>query len=446
MTKTRKKYNLPTGYPFLPTLFRSNDFLANPIKFISKSMEKFGGTYTATLGLRKKIILTQDPAFIEHILRGNHRNYHKSPLATERAVEFFGNGLLFSNGDYWLRQRRLVQPAFHREKLQGLYDIVTRSIDEFLRDLPDGEPDIYPLMHQISFSLLIRSLFDIRMEPATMAELGEHFTALQEFLLRDVNRPVQRLLYPFNGMKRDMLRRAKRLKAIIAGLIRERRSDPRSYNDLLDMLLSSRYEDSGEHMTDEQVIDEALILIFAGHETTANALSWMLYLLATHPAINNRLVNELKVSSPADTLRNPFVNAVISESMRLYPPAWMTERVAVEDDRFGDYHFPKGTIIIPFFFGLHRNAAHWPEPARFHPDRFINDPSLARSASFFPFGAGPRMCIGNNFAMAEMCFFLHSFLTNFTIAATPQVPEMRPLITLRPDRIVLKIERISTLH
>ncbi|RYY61010.1 MAG: cytochrome P450, partial [Chitinophagaceae bacterium] len=438
---TKKKYNLPTGYPFLPTLFRSNDFLANPIRFISQSMEKFGGTYTATLGLSKKIILTQDPEFINYILKVNHKNYHKSPLATERAVEFFGNGLLFSNGEYWLRQRRLIQPAFHKEKLQGLFEIVKRSIDGYLENFPTGTEDVYPLLHQMSFSVLIRSLFDIRISPELMVELGQLFTSLQEFLMRDVNRPIQRLLYPLNGLKKAHLKKAARLKEILSGIISERRKDAGEYNDLLDMLLNSRYEDTGEAMTDGQIIDEALIMIFAGHETTANALSWMLHLLSNDEASVARLQDEIRNMSIDQSIRNPWFNAVISEAMRLYPPAWMTERVAVADDVFGEYSYPKGTILIPFFYGLHRNRDLWVNENAFVPQRFVDDEKLARSINFFPFGAGPRMCIGNNFAMTEMCFFLYSFFTKFNIKPAGQQPEMRPLITLRPNNVILNIQR-----
>ena len=403
-------------------------------------MEKFGCTYTATLGLRKKIILTQDADFINHILKVNHKNYHKSPLATERAVEFFGNGLLFSNGDYWLRQRRLIQPAFHKEKLQGLFTIVRQALDDELNAFPTGITDVYPLMHGISFRVLIRSLFDIRLSPGIIAELGSIFTVLQEFLMRDVNRPIQRLLYPINGLKAKHLAKAKRLKEILRTIISERRASTGSYGDLLDMLLNSHYEDDGSAMTDEQIIDEALIMIFAGHETTANALSWMLFLLAGNQDMLGQLKDHVNNTSAESSLRDPFFNAVISEAMRMYPPAWMTERMALNDDAFGEYTYPRGTILIPFFYGLHRSAEVWPEPDSFRPQRFMEDEKLARSKHFFPFGAGPRMCIGNNFAMAEMCFFLHAFLSRFDIRPSGHEPEMRPLITLRPDRIMLDVQ------
>ena len=151
----KKKYNLPVGYSLFQTMLHSNEFLNNPVKFISKSMDAFSGTYSAALRTNRKIILTKNPNFIHYILKENHRNYKKSELSTERAVELFGKGLLFSNGDYWLRQRRLIQPAFHREKLQGLYGIISKSIDDFLLKFPTGESvDIYPLVQQLSFNVM----------------------------------------------------------------------------------------------------------------------------------------------------------------------------------------------------------------------------------------------------------------------------------------------------
>ena len=155
-------YNLPVGYSLLKTLFKSKVFLDNPVKFIALSMDKFSDTYTATLGVSEKLIVTQNPDFINYVLKENHKNYKKSELSTTKAVELFGNGLLFSNGEYWLKQRRLIQPAFHKEKLKALYDIVIKSIDKELSLFStEEEIDIYPLLHQISFTILIKSLFDI---------------------------------------------------------------------------------------------------------------------------------------------------------------------------------------------------------------------------------------------------------------------------------------------
>ncbi len=438
----KKKYNLPVGYSILQTTLRSSEFLRNPINFISKRMDAFSGTYSASLGINRKLILTQDPDFINYVLKENHRNYIKSEMSTKRAVDFFGNGLLFSNGDYWLRQRRLIQPGFHREKLKGLYDIIIRTIDEFLLKFPTGKSiDIYPLVHELSFNILIRSLFDIRLSPPIMEELSRIFIELQDFLITDINQPFRKLFYPFTGTENSQRKKAKRLRDIFMAIIEERRASDKSYADLLDMLLNSKYEDTGEPMTNEQIVDEVLILIFAGHETTANTLSWLLYLLAANKEVAQKLTDSMEGSTVQECLNNEYLKASINEAMRLYPAAWMTERAALEDDRFGQFSFPKNTIIISFFFGLHRSESLWQEPQQFNPERFIADTGIIRSKNYFPFGAGPRMCIGNNFAMAEMSFFIFTFLKEFKIKLTGAPPEMKPLITLRPDKVLLNIER-----
>lgn len=407
-------------------------------------MDVFSGTYSATLGINRKLILTQNPGFINYILKENHKNYNKSELATERAVEFFGKGLLFSNGDYWLRQRRLIQPAFHREKLRGLYDIIIKSIDKFLLKFPTGERiDIYPLIHQLSFNVIIQSLFDIKLSAQIMEELSLIFTELQDFLIKDINQPLRRVFYSLTGTENSQLKKAKRLREIFIKIIDERKASDKNYNDLLDMLLNSRYEDTGESMTNEQTVDELLILIFAGHETTANTLSWLLYLLSINNSATQKLNDSFVGCTIHECLNKEYLKATINEVMRLYPAAWMTERVAIEDDTFEEFSFPENTIIIPFFFGLHRDKNLWNEELKFNPERFIIGAKAAKSKNYFPFGAGPRMCIGNNFAMAEMSFFVFSFLQKFKIKSTGQVPEMKALITLRPDKVLLDIQSIS---
>ena len=210
MDINKKKYNLPVGYSLFQTTLKSKEFLNNPIKFISKSMEAFSGTYSASLSINRKLILTQNPDFINYILKENHRNYNKSELSTERAVEFFGKGLLFSNGDYWLRQRRLIQPSFNREKLQGLYSIIIKSIDEFLLQFPIGKSiDVYPLVHQLSFNIILQSLFDIKLSSQIMEELNQIFTELQDFLIKDINQPLRRFFYPFTGTENRQLKKQK---------------------------------------------------------------------------------------------------------------------------------------------------------------------------------------------------------------------------------------------
>ena len=338
---TTKKYNLPKGYSLLEVIFKTNDFLKKPISFVMQSMDKFGDNYFVAFPGGQKLMWTRDPKFIDHVLRVNQRNYTKSDMTIGRASEFFGTGLVFARDDYWRRQRRLIQPAFHRQKLMGLYEIMIKTIREVLEEIPtDKAVDIYPLMNRLSFKVLVNSLFDISLSEALLAELNQLFTEIQQFLLDDVNKPYLRLFYPINGAEKKHYTKAERMRTIMRDIIQERRQSNAMYTDILDMLINSTYEDTGEKMNEDQIIDELLVLLFAGFETSSNSLSWLLYLLAKNPAVKEKLVASIKDKDIYTTAQNEYLKATINEGLRLYPPAWMTERIALEDDVFGEYSVP----------------------------------------------------------------------------------------------------------
>jgi cytochrome P450 len=436
-------YHYPSGLNLAQTLVNSIGLLHDPVNSLVKDMDRFSGTYSAWMGVRKKAILTQDAGLINHLLKDNHRNYEKSAIGANTS-RFMGNGILFSKGDFWLRQRRMIQPAFHRERLQALQQVVIGSIEKSLAGFPEGEQiDICPPVQRLSFDILIRSIFNLPLPPTTMTEINGIFTGIQEFLLKDINQPWRRLLYQLSGAERNAFQRAMRLREIIRDIIRERKATASRHDDLLDMLLDAVYEDTGEKMPEEQVIDEVIILIFAGQETTGNTLSWLLYLLASHQPVLANMLDAISGKTIGESTGNEYLKATIYEGMRLFPAAWMTERAATEDDAFGEFSWPAGTTFILFFFGLHRDEHHWEDPLKFKPQRFIDNVKAARSAHFMPFGAGPRMCVGNNFAMLEMSIFLHAFLNNFHIQPTLHVPAMKARMTLKPDKVILDIRRYA---
>ena len=443
MNAKKRTYHLPRGLNKFQTIARSFRSSRHPVQSISENMERFSGTYSAVLPGRMQFILTQDPGFINYVLRENHTNYHKSVLTSAKGGRLFGNGLLFSNGDYWLRQRRMIQPSFHQKKIHALYEIMVKTIDEFLLGFPTGaEVDVYPLMHQLAFNIAVRSLFDIELTETQSTELNRIFNELQKFFMDDINLPIRRLLYPITREDRVNYKKSAQLRAVVQDIIRQRRSDPKEYHDLLDLLLNARYEDTGEAMKEDQVIDEVLILLFAGHETTATTLSWLLYQVSSQKGVLEKIYASIQEKEVYDSIKNDYLQAVINESMRLRPAAWITDRVALSDDQYGEISFPKNTIIVAFFYGLHRHKDFWKEGASFIPERFIDEQGkIKKHPSFFPFGAGPRMCIGNNFAMAEISMFLHSFFMQFQISPTGQVPEMKALLTLRPDKVILGIHK-----
>lgn len=433
-------YRYPPGYTFLGTYRRAIQVVQSPLETMMESVDRFGDSYSVTDGFTGRMILTQDPDFIDYVLRRNQKNYNKSRMVTEKLGRFIGNGLLTSNGAYWLRQRRLIQPGFHPQKVRQLYTIMQATIDPFLAKLPTGASvDVYPLMNRLAFEVVVNTLFDIQLHAETISELGRHISDIQEFVIKDIRQPYNSWWFRLSGQVADHKRKADRVRAILLGVVNERKKSGKRFNDLLDMLLDARYEDSGEAMTEEQILDEIIILFIAGHETTGNALTWTLYLLAQHPEVLQRLREETTSKSIEETVANPYINAVLQESMRLYPPAWVSDRVALEDDAYGDFTFPAGTIIALFYFGLHRSAKHWEDPLAFRPERFLS--GKERSKVFFPFGSGPRLCIGNNFAMAEMALFLKSFAGSFNLTPTASQPQMRALVTLRPNGVLLGIQR-----
>lgn len=408
-----------------------------------ESMNQYDGTYSVQLGTMK-LIATQDPAFADHVLRANHRNYVKSPIQTEKLGRFIGNGLLTSNGEYWLRQRRLIQPGFHTERIARLYEIIGTSVQDFLPAIETGaETDVYPHMNKLAFRIVIDSLFNINVPEEVQSELASHIFNIQDFLINDLRKVYKRWWHKVSGEDALNLKRAARMRDIIRGMVRQRLSSGQKVGDLLDMLLEARYEDNGEAMTEDQLIDEITILIIAGHETTANALAWALYLLAVHPEEQNRLREEVSRLTQTEAVKSTLISSIISEAMRLYPPAWLSDRVATRDDHFKDYLIPANTIVILFYYGMHRDPKLWTDPEKFNPSRFFPENyKKDQIKNFYPFGAGPRLCIGNNFAMAEMAIFIYHFFRQYKVSPGSRDPKMHPLVTLKPDMVPLIVDKI----
>lgn len=407
---------------------------------MEESMSKFHGTYAVNMG-SKRLIVTQDPGFIDYVLKTNHKNYYKSSILTEQLGRFLGRGLLTSNGEYWLRQRRLIQPGFHIDKIHALYAIIKQTVDHFLSTLPQGDKvDVYPLMNSLAFEIVINTLFNVRVPQETRDELSRFITDTQDFVIKDIRQFHKSWWFRLSGEMGRNLKKAEGARRIIRAIIRTRKESGRKFDDLLDMLLDARYEDTGQPMEESQVIDEILILLIAGHETTANALSWTLYLLSCHPEKQEELYQATRNLGINESVTSGLLNAVIKESMRLYPPAWISDRVALKDDSYKQFTFPRDTIIVLFYFGLHRDARYWQDPAAFEPRRFLHEKEEKdKPKSFYPFGAGPRLCIGNNFAMAEMTLFLQEAVRRFRFDPTGITPRMNPLVTLRPDGVLLNI-------
>lgn len=443
--------------PRWKSLLNSVRFLRNPLEVISENIARYGNTYTFHLGGVQKGIMSARPEVIQHVLQKNHRNYRKSPIHFDKLARFLGNGLLSSDGDYWLQQRRLIQPGFHRKRLEGLAAVMNDEIARFLERLEEktaANPviDMSQAMMELAFRVVARSLFSADLPEEKLVELSGNITELQAFIIRLIRQPYLEWWFKLSGKTDIHLQMAARSRAVVADIIRQRRQSNAAHDDLLQMLLDARYESSGEGMTEEQLIDESLILFVAGHETTANALAWTWHLLSQHPDVVQRLRDEhqrvLAGRLPAfdDLPSLEYTLQVIEESMRLYPPAWITDRVAIEADEVDGVRIPAGAMIALSIYGVHHSAAHWKEPEAFRPERFSKEnKALQHPYAYLPFGGGPRLCIGNSFALMEMQLILVQILRRFEVATVPgQAIIPQALITLRPKYgIRMKLHRIT---
>ncbi|MCJ7465710.1 MAG: cytochrome P450, partial [Maribacter sp.] len=342
--------------------------LKNPLPFHHENFRKFGDIFRVQIGFRKAIVFTRDPVIIRHILQKQHKKYGKSTLQTQDLAKYIGHGILTSNGEHWRTHRRMVQPAFHKKKLVGLLGIMQEAIRaELQRIVPHTDQDIFPLMGDLAFQVVAKSLFsrsDIR---ERMQQLQEFTEKNQKMLIREMRQPYFKWWFQLSGQIRHHLTLSKKGRIILNELIEERLKTGQEKDDLLDMLLKAQYED-GTSMLREQLIDEVLILFTAGHETTANALSFTFFLLAKHPEIQERAFREVARAQGGESdlmayiSKLPFIKQCIEEALRLYPPAYIIDRVAFEEDEIEGRVIPKNTLILMSIYELHRHSQFWESP------------------------------------------------------------------------------------
>ncbi|NER12676.1 cytochrome P450 [Leptobacterium flavescens] len=441
----KQKYIYPSRVPYHKFIFRTSAITRNPLPFHREFFKTYGETFSLASPQKRKIILTRESEIARHILQKNHKKYHKSELQSRFLSKYIGYGLLTSNGDYWLQQRRLIQPAFHRNKLINLVSIIEKCVEEQVKEIRTGTyVDVYPIMNELAFHVVAKSLFNFTAGTEILKRLQFIIEKLQNFLVKEIRQPHKRWLFRLKGEEKEHLELAVESRQIILSLIEERRSSGKREDDLLDMLLYATYED-GTTMTNDQLIDEILILFVAGHETTANALSFIFALLAKHQDKLENLKDEIAQNSELPSIEQvnklTYARAVINEAMRLYPPAWITDRVAIEDDSFGGYTIEKGTIIGISFIEMHQCSRYWDDPLLFKPERFLSELPEKSKESYFPFGAGPRLCIGNNFAIYEMVLAIKAVVEKYELEATKTDIEINPLVTLKPLNLKLKFTK-----
>jgi cytochrome P450 len=425
-----------------------------PIPFFEKNRVLFGDVYESNLSPFMKMYVFCKPEYIKHFLIDNAKNYTKS-FAYGFLRRALGNGLVTSEGDFWLRQRRIAQPAFHRERLVSLTQTMAQSIEEMLVKLDSYKAnnqvfDIAHEMVQLTSEIAAKSLFssDISLFKDKVIDCINNLNLSISNMIKS---PLGRLTYwlPTRN-NRFFEKNQKEFNQIIYSIIESRRKTNTTYHDLLQMLLEAKDEETGESMTNEQLRDEVITLFSAGSETSSNALAWTIYLLCTNPEKKEKLKQEInKIAGNrtiqfADIPLLTYTNQIIQETLRLYPPAWLIGREAKENDEVDGYFIPKKTQIIMPTSVIHRHPDLWENPHTFEPERFENEQvKLRHKFAHFPFGGGPRFCIGSNFAMMEMTLALNMIFQQFDFELLEnQNIKAEALVTLKPkNEISVRIKK-----
>ena len=425
-------------------LVHSIQILKNPLPFHHKNFETKGDTFRLKLGFGKSVIFSRDAKLAQHALQKNHKNYTKSPIQTRDLVKYVGRGLLTSEGELWQKQRKLIQPAFHKKQLINLLETINSAIKGELQRIDTGEPkDIFPIFNDLAFQTVVKSLFSSAVDQKEINKLQHITESAQQMLVKELRQPYLGWWFKWSGKIAKHISETEEARTILKKLVNERRQSARREDDLLDMLLEARYDD-GSAMAEEQLIDEILILFTAGHETTSNALTFTCELLARHPEIQETLFAEVtEAEKHSENLFEflkdcAFTKNVLEESLRIYPPAYFIDRINIEEDEFNGIVIPKDSNLLFSILEIHTNPKNWEEPNKFKPERFSGVNPNHFSGQYFPFGAGPRMCIGNNFAMYEMILAIAEIVKTYKISEKNTPIEIKPLITLKPRNAILE--------
>jgi cytochrome P450 len=427
----------PKGPRGLPVVGYLPAFRRHPLKFLKRMAEEYGDLAYFKLG-PQQVFLINHPDFVRDILVTRQCNFTKSRML-QRARILLGEGLLTSEGQFHLRQRRLVQPAFHQKRLPAYAQVMSDYAVRAREGWKPGETlEVSHEMMRLTLAVVGKTLFSADVE-SEAGEIGQALTSVLEMF--------NMMMLPFSEYLEKLplpsVRRFEKARAVldetIYGIIRERRKSGEDCGDLLSMLLLAQDEENGSGMSDTQVRDEALTLFLAGHETTANLLTWTWYLLSQNPQCEARLHQEIdrvlggRQAAFDDLPQLRYTEMVVAESMRLYPPAWAVGRMSKEAFELGGLEIPARAICIMSPYVMHRDPRYYPDPERFDPERWTPELREARPKfSYFPFGGGARVCIGERFAWMEGVLLLATIAQKWKLRLVPgQKVEPLPLITLR---------------
>lgn len=429
----------PTGAPGVPFIGSLAEFARNPIGFITRLQQEYGDVAAFSL-LGNKGVLLSHPADVERVLVETGKRYGNGKGNMYALDTVLGNGIIMAEGDFWKRQRKLMAPAFHHQSIKKYADLIVADALNMVSTWHHGAVrDVHQDMMTLTQRIIMQALFNANVSE-TASAASDAFNAMMNAIGAEM-KGLEAILPRFvpTASRTHMTAGVNYINGLLTEIIEKRRASGSGEHDLLTMLMDAR-DDDGQPMSATQMLDEIRTLYLAGHETTATTLSWAWLLLSRNPAAYARLEAEIdqvlggRAPTADDVQRLPYCNAVIKEAMRCYPVAWMTRRTALEDVEIGDYHIAQGTSIYLSPWLLHHDARWYAEPDAFRPERWLKDKAeQPPREAYIPFGGGPRICIGNGFALMESALLLATLLQHYHIEVLPTHPvEMEVLGTLRP--------------
>lgn len=423
-------------------------FQRSPLDFLGNLFQTHGDICTFRLAANRIVALTH-PHHVKHVLQERAANYTRSTTAHKMARNIFGRGLAtVEGGPEWRRQRRLMQPSFHYQRVASMSEhmvaVIRARLERWDQAAAANEVlDVNEEMRRLTLRVVARALFALE-EEEVVDRFAEAIETVDHELTAYMRFPLLPLSVPTAGHRRFHTSQTI-VEEIIDYVITEHLIDDHDRGDLLSMLMRTVDEDTGERMSDRQLRDEVFVMLFAGHETGANILTWVIYRLGLHPEIQTRVQQEVdheldgRAPTLADTTKLVYTRWVVDEALRMYPQQWQGWRRCLEEDEIGGYRIPAGTDIFFSSYHLHRHPDFWDDPDTFRPERFTPEEVARRDrSSYIPFGSGQHLCIGNQFALTEMLLVLASAIQRYRIElATTDPIEPKPLITLGPDQPVL---------
>lgn len=429
--------------------------LRDPLGFQLQAREQYGDVLRLRIGPFTTYFLYH-PDHVRRVLSEHQKNYLRG-WHYQLMRRLFGRNLTVSEGPFWLRQRRMAQPAFHRQRLSEYSAVMVEEASKLASRWRDAASEQKPIesrheMSRVTLAIASRTLFDLDVS-AEADEFGQAFAALGQYFDQRLKHPIGTPpLWVPTPMNRRFKRAVSTLNDKMAKIVRERLRDESDHGDLLSMFIQARDDETGERMSDDQLRSEVLNFLLAGYETTSTSLTWIWYLLGSHAPVRERVRAEVdavvgdRPPTAADAAQLHLTRAVIQESMRLYPPIWIIPRRVVADDEMGGFRIPARSTVVLCPYVTHRHPAFWEAPEDFDPDRFSDERSAGRpKEAYFPFLAGPHQCIGNEFAMLAMQLVVARVLQEFDVAVEPGLRvNPAPSLGLWPDRPVwLNLKRHS---